>query len=78
MPFYENFVCSLVYSEQTANVTPYPETAVYSVQSCGVMPINKWNSGTFDTVGLYTSPTCDGSDWSIDYEKTKIVESGDG
>lgn len=78
VPFYENFVCSMVYDSETKNVTPFPETKVSKLQSCGVMPVYKWLSGTYDQVGYYTTKACDGDDWSLDLEKTSITESEDG
>ncbi len=57
---------------------PYPGD-YFSRQSCGLLPLYKWNSGVFTDVGDYgESAPCDGSDWQIDLEKTKITESEDG
>ena len=61
-------------------------------QSCGHIPVHKWNSGTFDETAIYhddsvqcnfeteTCPrNCEGNDWTIDLENTKFIvsESGD-
>lgn len=83
VPYYENFVCSMQYNAKTRNVSPYPEEAQPDVplatrQSCGNIPVQKWNSGTFDLTAEYKPGTCEGSDWTIDLEKTRIEESEDG
>ena len=78
VPFYENFVCSIVFNEENKNVEPYPGE-VFSKQSCGLLPVYKWNSGLFSDVGDYGSAaTCAGSDWSIVPEHTMIKEGDDG
>ena len=95
VPFYENFVCSMQYfKEKTANIEPpFPEdqqTILKSKtrQSCGVIPVHKWNSGTYDEVAIYHDDSvacsgdkcinCQGDDWTIDLEKTKFIVSEDG
>ena len=66
VPFYENVVCSMQYkkgtvnedgslvNDGTANVTPYPadkqDMNLMTRQSCGIIPVYKWNSGTYEEV----------------------------
>lgn len=95
VPFYENFVCSLQYIKDKTDKVPYPESLseipARTRQSCGLMPVYKWNSGTWDEVAMYhnENPPCDpsiegdckdceGKDWQIDLEKTGFVVSEDG
>ena len=96
VPFYENFICSMVYDSKTKNLDgPFPENISKEVeingittsietetikthQSCGVMPVYKWLSGTYEETGVYRDGACDGSDWTIDLDKTSIKESEDG
>lgn len=83
------------YNAETANVTPYPEDKqsmkLKTRQSCGIIPVHKWNSGTYDEVAMYhdesivcdpdttTCPqNCQGNDWTIDLEKTSLTISEDG
>jgi len=60
-------------------------------QSCGIIPVYKWNSGTYDEVAMYhddskacdpdtqTCPqNCQGDDWEIDLTKTRFTVSEDG
>ena len=60
-------------------------------QSCGFIPVHKWNSGTFDETAIYHDESedcllssgncprnCEGSDWVIDLENTKFTVSEDG
>ena len=97
VPFYENFVCSLVFDDATKNVTPFPSTNVikqvpksaakvngYTHQSCGIMPVYKWMYGGYsETANYIETPTnaadiCKGDDWTIDFDRTQIIENEDG
>ena len=103
VPFYENVVCSMQYFDndevKTANHDPdktglpYPEDKqkmkLKTRQSCGIIPVYKWNSGTYDEVAMYHDdsqqcavgaecPNCQGSDWEVDLTKTRFEVNWDG
>ena len=45
------------------------------------MPVYKWMYGGYAETAKYKPAgpeTCDGSDWSVDLDKTKIIENDDG
>ena len=56
---YENFICSLTYDETTINLggADFPDTpeTLHQYQSCGYIPVYKWNFHTYDQVGNYGS-----------------------
>ena len=73
VPFYENFVCSLTYNASTKNLEgafPTGDAVIHTLQSCGVMPVYKWLSGTYKETGSYLEATsvakaCKGTDWTV-------------
>jgi hypothetical protein len=89
VPFYENFICSMMFDEKTKNLEVFPTTAsikdketgrssnekvLESHQSCGIMPIFKWVSGTYQQSGKYRDSACKGDDWTVDLENTYFKE----
>ena len=86
----------MMYNQETKNVTPYPvakqepSVQLATRQSCGNIPLYKWNSGKFDIVGEYKPTTLPSGDtdshcmtttdwtWTIDLENTYFTESEDG
>ena len=69
------------FKDKTANKESYPKlpeaelVPIRTRQSCGIMPVYKWNSGTWDEVAMYhnenppcdplneTCKDCEGQDW---------------
>ena len=60
-------------------------------QSCGNIPVHKWNAGTYEDVAVYHNDAvacdpdtescprnCEGDDWSVDLDNTKFTVSEDG
>ena len=71
-----------ILKDAVLNGVTYPDRlkvkTINKHQSCGVMPVYKWLSGTYEQTGTYLDKACDGSDWTIDLTKTSIEENEDG